>query len=85
MPYDKWKLLDAIFDNLEIRAAEDHICNFQHDYQVYFDNMQEGKMEKIAQHIRMVLQEPDFKFPKNDLGISYIPQDIYQELDLIRY
>ena len=36
MPKRKWILLDKYFENLEIRPAEDHICNFEEDYNTFW-------------------------------------------------
>ena len=54
-PANKRKLISDMFDNLEIQAAEDHICHFKEDFQVFWDNHYSSKMNKIQDHLNYIL------------------------------
>ena len=39
IPKLKWSIAATYFDNLEILAAEDNICDFERDYEIFFRSL----------------------------------------------
>ena len=39
IPKIKWNIIATYFDNLEIQAAEDNVCDFERDYEIFFKGL----------------------------------------------
>ena len=81
-PKTKWSLLDTYFSNLEVRPAEDHICNFDKDYKTFFDNLYNSKIKKISDYIKQKLNDPNFELPKNKEGKLIVPKELYENKEI---
>ena len=75
------KQMSDIFDEnaLEIKAAEDHVCGFREDFQHFWDILYEKKIERIANQVRKVLNQPDLEFGRNENGKILIPGEYYRD------
>ena len=78
------KHISAIFDQnaLEVKAAEDHVCGFREDFQKFWEILYEKKIEKIANQVRTVLNQPNLEFPRNKNGQILIPDYLYSDPQL---
>ena len=76
--------MSDIFDEnaLEIKAAEDHVCGFREDFQKFWEILYEKKIEKIANQVRTVLNQPNLEFPRNENGQILIPDSLYSDPQL---
>ena len=75
------KQMSDIFDEnaLEIKAAEDHVCGFREDFQHFWDILYEKKIERIANQVRKVLNQPDLEFGRNENGKILILGEYYRD------
>jgi len=87
IPKLKWSIAATYFDNLEILAAEDNICDFERDYEIFFRSLNEAKFQRIIDHIRKKANDPDLELPRGETGKILVPKsywdDPYYEIDRI--
>lgn len=79
MPRSELDYLTPYFDNLEIQAAEDHICHFKSDFQAFED----GKTRIQAERMRdLIKNQTGIELRLDPLdGKVLIPEDLDQPLD----
>jgi len=80
MPKKKRDLVATYFDEtiMEIPEAEANICNFEHDFKIFWDNLFEGKQRRILEALRKVSGEPEMDFPRDAKGRIKVPRAMYE-------
>ena len=58
--------LKTIFETLEIESAEDRICGFEDDFQVFQRSQEEEHRRLILEHLRNVTGNPDIDFVQGE-------------------
>ena len=72
--------LQPYFANLEIEAAEDRICNFEDDYQVYHKLVWQEREKLTLKLLRNLTQDESFDFEvKNGTKHLNVPEEHFKE------
>ena len=79
MEKENLDFLTPLFDSLEIKSAQDEICNFEKDYQIYLGRRDDYQAKLIADQLKKVLNIDDLKFEKDENG-KYIMTEEYMEI-----